>query len=99
MADLSSFPLYIPSENGLFYHIGGISDQMLDNFFLNENAYLHNNNNETAVLDLHFGVVEAVYAGYLAMVSVVSADFHNVDVVASAGKAPMMGVGVVARTA
>ena len=70
---------------------------MLDNFFLNEIAYLHNNNNETTVLDLHFGVVEAVYAEYLAMVCVVAADFHNVDVVASGGKVPMMGVGVVAR--
>ena len=92
MADLSSFPLYILSENGLFSHIGGISDQMLDNFFLNEIAYLHNNYNETTVLDLHFGVVEAVYAEYLAMVCVVAADFHNVDVVATGGKVPMVGV-------
>ena len=96
-AELSSFPVYIPSENGLFSHIGGISDQMLDIFFLNEIAYLHNNYNETTVLDLHFGVAEAVYAEYFAKVCVVSAEFHNVDVVTSGGKVPMMGVGVVAR--
>ena len=86
MTDLSSLTLYAPTEYGLFSHIDDISDQMLDYFFSNEAAYLHNNCNGMVSCTGGLSVVVTVLAVCLSRVCVFFSDYYDRTVLPSGGK-------------